>query len=221
MARPSGDAEQRLMKAGKEILEQSGFQGLSVRAVAARAGVNLGLISYHFGNKEAFVRRVALEVYEEFFRDFSLQVEGERDPLMALRKGLLRLARFARDHRNLVRGLLRDLADGETEGSNFIQTNVPRHGIILAGLVLRCQAEGRLVDLPLPVVMITIMGIVMFPTIVAEPFLQARFQFPDLPPNETFKEWMLSDAALETRVDLAMKAIKADSGGRSIAVPGV
>ena len=79
MSRPAGDAEQRLINAGKAILEDTGLSGMSVRAVAARAGVNIGLVSYHFGGKEAFVHRVVLEVYEEFFKDFSLEVEGEKD----------------------------------------------------------------------------------------------------------------------------------------------
>jgi AcrR family transcriptional regulator len=208
MTRPAGDAEKRLIEAGKEILEETGFSGLSVRAVAARAGVNLGLVSYHFGGKAAFVHRVATELYEEFFHDFSLQVEEEEDALLALRKGLLRLARFVRDRRRLIRSLLRDVADGNAEATHFVQTNLPRHGIILVGLVGRCQAEGRLVDLPVPVVMSTVTGVVAYPSLMAEPMAQLKFDFKGFPTRKQFEQSLLTDKALEQRVDLALKALK-------------
>jgi AcrR family transcriptional regulator len=208
MTRPAGDAEKRLIEAGKEILEETGFSALSVRAVAARAGVNLGLVSYHFGGKAAFVHRVATELYEEFFRDFSLQVEGEDDAFLALRKGLLRLAHFIRDRRRLIRSLLRDVADGDAEATHFVQTNLPRHGIILVGLVRRCQAEGRLMDLPVPVVMSTIMGVVGVPSLMAEPMARAKFDFKGFPTRKQFEQSLLTDKALEQRVDLALKALK-------------
>ncbi len=220
MARPAGDAEERLLKAGKELLEEAGFHSLSVRAVAQRAGVNIGLVNYHFGNKEKFVQQVATEVYEEFFRDFSLQVEGEADPFLALRKGLLRLSRFVRDHRKLVLGLLQDLARGEVEAAKFVRTNLPRHGIILAGLVMRCQQEGRLMPLPLGVVMTSMMGMVLFPTLVAEPFIGARFEFRPMADPDTFREILLSDQGLEVRVDLALKALRTDGGPAAAALKG-
>jgi len=208
MARPAGDAEKRLIEAGKEILEETGFSGLSVRAVAARAGVNLGLVSYHFGGKEAFVHRVASELYEEFFRDFSLQVEGESDPLRALHKGLLRLAHFVRDRRRLIGSLLKDLADGNAEAKRFVLINLPRHGMILTALVKRCQTDGRLVDLPMPLVMGTLMGILTFPTLIAGPLANAKFDIRDYPSPKMFEQALLTDEALDRRVDLAMKALK-------------
>ncbi|HTB23678.1 MAG TPA: TetR/AcrR family transcriptional regulator [bacterium] len=208
MTRPAGDAKKRLIEAGKEILEETGFSGLSVRAVAARAGVNLGLVSYHFGGKAAFVHQVAQELYDEFFLDFSLQVEGENDPLAALRKGLLRLARFVRDRRRMVRSLLKDLTDGDAEAKRFVLTNVPRHGIILAGLVHRCQDEGRLAKLPVPVAMTTLMGVVVFPTLVAEPIARAKFGGQGPSHRKMIEDSLLTDGALELRVDLALKALK-------------
>jgi AcrR family transcriptional regulator len=208
VTRPAGDAEKRLIEAGKEILEETGFSGLSVRAVAARAGVNLGLVSYHFGGKDAFVHRVAQELYDEFFRDFSMQVEGETDPLAALRKGLLRLARFVRDRRVMIRSLMKDLADGDAEAKSFVLTNMPRHGIILAGLVRRCQEQGRLAKLPVPVAMTTVMGVVAFPTMIAEPIARIKFEGHGPSHRKMIEDSLLTDEALELRVDLALKALK-------------
>jgi AcrR family transcriptional regulator len=208
MTRPAGDAEQKLIEAGKAILAEEGFSGLSVRAVAAKAGVNLGLVSYHFGGKEAYVRRVAEELYEDFFRDFSLQVEEEIDPLVALRKGLLKLGFFVRDHRSLIQGLMRDMGSGEEEAKTFVATNFPRHGVILAGLVRRCQADGRILDLPTPAVMTTVMGMVAFPSLMAEPLARMKMDVKGFPNRKAIEQSLLSDSAVELRVDLALKAFR-------------
>jgi hypothetical protein len=89
-----------------------------------------------------------------------------------------------------------------------VQTNLPRHGIILVGLVRRCQAEGRLMDLPVPVAMSTIMGVVAVPSLMADPMARAKFDFKGFPTRKQFEQSLLTDKALEQRVDLALKALK-------------
>jgi len=84
--------------------------------------------------------------------------------------------------------------------------NFPRHGLIVAGLVRRCQAEGRLADLPMPVAMSTIMAVVAFPTLVAESL--SKVKFAGFPRRKLFDKALLTDKALEQRVDLALKAVK-------------
>ena len=215
MSRPAGDAEQRLLKAGQALLEQHGFRGLGLRAVAAKAGVNVGLISYHFGGKDAFVHKVAQHAYEEFYADFTLQVEGEADPLKALRKGLLRLARFIRDHRVMVRSIIRDTMLGERGAEAFTKGNMPRHGKVLVGLIQACQAKGRLQKLSIPLVMGSVMGLLAAPTLMADLMIDKAKAaskgggpgWIKLDPKEV-QDSILSDAALELRVDLALKAFK-------------
>jgi AcrR family transcriptional regulator len=214
MSRPAGDAERRLLKAGVAILEQHGFRGLSLRAVAAKAGVNVGLVGYHFGGKDAFVAQVAQHAYEEFYADFTLQVEGEADPLKALRKGLLRLVTFIRDHRGMVRSIIRDTMLGEPGAEAFTKGNMPRHGKVVVGLIKACQAKGKLMDLPIPLVMGSLMGLLATPTLTAD-LMMAKAKaaakggpgWIRLDPKEVHDS-ILSDAALALRVDLALKAFK-------------
>lgn len=49
---------ERLLDAGLELFGLHGYGGTSTRTLAARAGVNLGAIRYHFGGKEGLYRRV-------------------------------------------------------------------------------------------------------------------------------------------------------------------
>jgi TetR/AcrR family transcriptional regulator, transcriptional repressor of bet genes len=55
---------QALIEAAIASLKRAGHEGLSVRNIAAEAGVSLGLINHHFPNKEALVA----EAYRHFHR---------------------------------------------------------------------------------------------------------------------------------------------------------
>lgn len=61
-----------LVRAAAELFAEHGYEGVSTRMIAQRAGVNLGGIHYHFGTKES--------LYVEAFRH--LCAKGERPSLV-------------------------------------------------------------------------------------------------------------------------------------------
>jgi AcrR family transcriptional regulator len=50
-AQTSSDAAERILRAALEAFSENGFDGATTREIAARAGVPLGLLQYHFGGK--------------------------------------------------------------------------------------------------------------------------------------------------------------------------
>lgn len=50
---------QALIRAARELFARHGYDGASVRAITARAGANVGAITYHFGSKRALFEAVA------------------------------------------------------------------------------------------------------------------------------------------------------------------
>ena len=62
--RPSSGARERVLEAGLEVLMQEGYAGLTTAKVAALAGQNKALISYHFGSKHGLVAAVGHELSE-------------------------------------------------------------------------------------------------------------------------------------------------------------
>lgn len=208
MSRTPTDSRERLLSAGRAVLAEQGFSGLSLRTVAAKAKLNVGLISYHFGGKRAFVREIAQGIYEGFFRDFSLQVEGEADPLRALRAGLFRLAVFTRDHRQLIRSIIHDLTRGDPEAQAFISGNLPRHGKVLKDLMQRCIDDGHFEPLPMMSCMTITMGMLNTPTLMADGMSHLAPKLPFALTKAKVEQNLLSDAALRQRVDLVLKALK-------------
>jgi AcrR family transcriptional regulator len=49
---PSGSSREKLLEAAIDLFGQRGFDGVSTREIAARAGVNISGIAYQFGGKE-------------------------------------------------------------------------------------------------------------------------------------------------------------------------
>ena len=53
--RPSTGARERILEACLDVLKTDGYAGLTLAKVAARAGENKALVSYHFGSKQGAV----------------------------------------------------------------------------------------------------------------------------------------------------------------------
>lgn len=58
------DAPAKLMRAALEVIGEHGFGEASVKAIAQRAGVNHGLIHYHFGGKDELIFEALRLAYE-------------------------------------------------------------------------------------------------------------------------------------------------------------
>ncbi len=209
MARPASDTEARLIQAGREIFRESGFSGLTLRAVAKRAKANLGHFAYYFKGKDDFTRQVSQGIYEEFFEGFSLEVKGQPHELEALRSGLLRLAEFTREHRFMAMALIKDVMATNPQAKSFLLKNGPRHGKVILGLVRRCQAKGLLRKMALPNAMAMLMGAVAVPNLMAIGLAAAAPKLPFGLAKRYIEDSILSDAALRERVDLILKALKA------------
>lgn len=203
--------ETALLKAGHEVVLRHGFANLSLRRVAQKAGVNLGMFPYLFGTKEEFVRRLAQSIYEDFFREFSLDTSRTDSALANLRQGLIRLGRTARDLRQLIFSLVVDIASGHGVARKLFAQNAPRHGRVILGLIQTCQREGRLARVPVPVAIAHLAGTIGAPML----FLAAAERAGGLPVKigrELFLRTVTSDSAIEKRVDLALRALTTKPG---------
>ena len=65
----SENSRQALIVAAGELFAENGVSGTNVRSIAAKAGVNVALINYHFGNKDGLVNAVidfVLDAYRHY-----------------------------------------------------------------------------------------------------------------------------------------------------------
>ena len=205
MPRPSRNVDVQLLAAGRELYPATGAARLSVRKVAERAGVNLGMFHYHFGNKDAFVRALLQSLYEEMFAQLQTATAESKDPVIGLRSALRVIARFARDNWVLLRRLMADAAAGEAPALDFVRANFPRHVSLVIGLVAAGQEAGRIKQVPLVQAVTFVAGAVVAPILLGSAIVDAGLAPP--PIAQQFASHVLSDAALDERIELALAGL--------------
>jgi AcrR family transcriptional regulator len=100
------DTRSRLLDAAGQVFAESGFQSATVREICARAGVNVALINYHFGDK--------LELYTEVLR-YSVGAAEDGIVQQALRSTAPPEEAF----RELVHAMLVRVCRGDRPGWHF------------------------------------------------------------------------------------------------------
>lgn len=213
MTRPSTGTDLKLIEAGKKIVRKEGLVGLSARQVCKEAGVNLGMFHYHFKSKENFEQEVLKEIYAEFMARLKVEAAAGADERARLKNTLCTLARFARDNREVLLSIFRDVLSGRREILFFIKKNFGAHIRLIVDLINDCKKVGVIGDYPLSVTLPMLMPPIALPGLAvgivekldAGPFFPVAFA--------VIKRQLISDSAIELRVELALRGL-APVGGK-------
>jgi AcrR family transcriptional regulator len=68
-------SREKLLQSAKVLFAEKGFRGVSVREIAARAGVNSALVGYYFGGKQA--------LFNEVYRSYAQPLARERMKMLS------------------------------------------------------------------------------------------------------------------------------------------
>ncbi|MGY2067830.1 TetR/AcrR family transcriptional regulator [Blastococcus sp. SYSU DS0619] len=82
---PGADVRLRLLQAAAELVPELGWNGVSTRTVARRAGVAPGLVHYHFASVQALLSQAALRVMRQVLSSLppALSAAGSGDDALA------------------------------------------------------------------------------------------------------------------------------------------
>jgi len=142
---PSSSTRELLLQTGMSLARVTGLRKLTVRGLAAHAGVNPGSFVYHFGNRNAFISELIETWYQPLFAELRLRSDQTRAPVARLRALILQLVDFALEHRVFAMQLLQDVAAGEPAASQFVLSLRQRHPVLLVQAIEQAQQEGALV----------------------------------------------------------------------------
>jgi AcrR family transcriptional regulator len=207
MNRPSSRVDEALLASGRALFPAVGCAGLSLRVLAEHAGVNAGMFHYHFKSKDNFLRTLLQQLYEEMYAGVQLEAAHEGPALQRLHGVLFSFARFARDHRHVIARIWMDVLAGERVALAFFRRNAPRHVGLLVRLVEQAQTEGALRALPPVQRMAFLLGALVMPMVFAAGLADAGVAPPSI--REAFDAQVMSDAAIEQRIELALGALRA------------
>src|SRR5215510_6461232 len=112
--RRATDTRDRIVAAALEAFAERGFEGARTRDIAARAGVNQGLITYHFSSKQELWKAAADRIFALLGEEFG-RLEALRDvePVARLRAVARHFVRFAAAHPELHRFMVEE---GKSDG---------------------------------------------------------------------------------------------------------
>ena len=99
------DTSERILVAALEAFAEKGFDGATTREIAARAGVNLGLLQYHFGGKSKLWRAAVDRAFAELRSGLEtvLTDSSPADELERMRLLIRGYVRFVARHPEFVR----------------------------------------------------------------------------------------------------------------------
>ncbi|WP_030805435.1 TetR/AcrR family transcriptional regulator [Streptomyces sp. NRRL F-2799] len=109
-----GDLRAACLRAARELLEEDGSAGLSLRAVARRAGVSATAPYRHYADRDALVSAVAAEGYRELAEYLAAAHPGPRTP-DELASVAVAYVRFALDRPAMFRVMFAEPCDPNSE----------------------------------------------------------------------------------------------------------
>jgi AcrR family transcriptional regulator len=217
MPRPSRKIDELLLRHGRELLAESGPRALSIRKLTHHAGVNLGMFHYHFKSRDNFIRMVLQQVYDEMFASFSFEAQRGQSAREALRNAVGVLARWGRDNRMLLFRLINDALAGDPLAGEFLRANLPRHVMVIVGLMQAAQQSGTLRPVPVTQAVGFLAGAVAAPILVGT--AAAASGMATQPFAVQFAHEVLSDEAIELRIEMALIGLSPAAESRPFKEP--
>ncbi|MBN1267167.1 MAG: TetR/AcrR family transcriptional regulator [Anaerolineales bacterium] len=139
-----GDLKNALIQAGAEILAREGTAALSLRKVAAKAGVSHSAPYAHFKDKQALIAAISADGFNRLYEQVSLTAESYAEDLPAM---LLKVANayasFALQNPACFKVMFSGVLEKEKEYPEFVDAS-QRNFRQLEELVAQWQAGGLL-----------------------------------------------------------------------------
>ena len=112
-----GSTKARILAAAEEVFAARGFEGASTRDIAARAGVNISSLHYHWESKERLYFTVFHDIYDRIVDVLSstlgplLEHQGKRD--VVIDTTMRQLVDFFADNPNVPKLLMRRIVEND------------------------------------------------------------------------------------------------------------
>jgi AcrR family transcriptional regulator len=122
------DTRSRLIAAALEAFTSAGYDGVSVREIERKAGVNRGLVAYHFGTREVLWQEAVNWLMDRFHDEFQPYQHALREVSAGERQRVLLMVftRFCAKHPEYFRLLLGEGA-ADSDRSRWLIEHLRRH----------------------------------------------------------------------------------------------
>lgn len=200
---PMSDTRSKFIAAGWKLYSERGYHKLSVRALAAEAGLSPGMFHHLFENKDAFFAEMLAYREEATWRSIDVETLPEH-PFACLQRLLYLLAVSVRDDLHQAQRLLADSAGGVEVVNAFVRSSISRRVERLAGVLDECARLDNSCPATLTQRLSYLSGSVIAPILVGSSFADMGV----LP--ETLRQGvpdLLDDASVHQRISWSIGAL--------------
>lgn len=209
MTRPSRNQDQLLIETAKELLPQVGLSGMSLKQVADKSGVNLGMFHYHFGTKRKFVQIVLESVLKDVLDEVEKKSLEGNTSLERLRSAFVTLGLMIQKNKEVFTSFFQDFLNQQKDVTRFFSVFFGRELEILLPLIEKAKEDGSIEPIPTRQVLAFCMASINAPILVGEAFSRMNEKTLKLAALDTE---LATRTAIEFRVDMAMKALSSNPG---------
>lgn len=153
---------ERLIDAARSLFGERGFAATSTRAIAARAGCNLALISHHFGSKEGLLRAILDEGLEAVRRELSSVAASGDPPERRIERIIHFLVDHFAEHCSSIQIVHRELMQSNSAILADLQPKAMANAQIFVGILEELRSGGRLADVDPKCSAMLLMGLLQF-----------------------------------------------------------
>jgi TetR/AcrR family transcriptional regulator len=142
------DTRRKIVEAAIDEFARNGYEGASTRAIAAAAGLQHTLVTYHFKGKEGLWREAISSILADYAANFTARLEGLRgvDDLTKLRLIHEDFIRFSATHLPFHR-MMSHVASAPSRQLDWLVEAYLRHTFdSRAALIRSAQLLGRYVE---------------------------------------------------------------------------
>lgn len=123
----TNNTKDKIIRVAIEIISAEGFQGITVRKLAAKAGVNVAAINYHFGSKENLISEAVSYLTVKLKDTFDILKNDNGDPRKILSAFITNYMNVIADYPDMTKSLIIYAVQdkplkGHAEYSAFLQT---------------------------------------------------------------------------------------------------
>lgn len=174
-AEQARDARTALLNAARELFSARSFRAVTVRELAAAAGVNPAMVNYHFGGKEGIYEAMVADAVGPMVAQ--LEQAGDDSGALTLDRFLERYQATLVTHPWLPNLVVREVLYSEGRfRDTFIQQFAARAARGLAALIEQERDTGNLrPDLDPRLAAVSLLSLTVFP-LIARPLLERALE---------------------------------------------
>lgn len=177
-------SKHKVMTGAVELFNAEGYDRTSVRDIAAQAGVNQALISYHFGGKKGLLERLMTSFFEGYIAEIETVLQkGDQQSAKATLLELIRAALdYQQDRVRLARFVHREVTFDSTLVRELMMSYLMREKFCYEEIFKAGVQRKEFHQLPVDLLVLQLRDLLMMP------YLHPQYirEVYNLAPQETY-----------------------------------